>query len=306
MVDMPGNGHILHGESLSRSSGTAASAAGSKAPIVIGLTTDETGAAASDYALAQDGAEARIAAQNAAAGADGHKLQLVIEDDQSTPTGNLTAAQTWCKTRMPSGSSITRDVNCTTFALQMKSSKCNGVEVLSTLFNLYRRGKRSQTSWPQQSRGRVCRQLRPSPPRSADRIGDDAGHVPHGANKVLGNDINALTKLFLSNLKKYTIWPGGIPGENVDCDYESADLMIKGLELAGPNATRKAVIADLRKVSGYSAGGLIAPPGENFTHFGTLAGVPKKACEQLEIKGHSYAPVGKLACGSLVSSSGSG
>src|SRR5580658_4927586 len=70
-----------------------ASASSSKPPILLGFVTDETGSASSTYTDAFDGAEARIDAQNAIGGVNGHKLVLVEEDDQSTPTGNLTASQ---------------------------------------------------------------------------------------------------------------------------------------------------------------------------------------------------------------------
>jgi branched-chain amino acid transport system substrate-binding protein len=66
--------------------------ASSKSPIIIGYITDETGAASSTYINAVQGAQARIDAQNAVGGVNGHKLELVAEDDQSTPTGNSTAA----------------------------------------------------------------------------------------------------------------------------------------------------------------------------------------------------------------------
>jgi branched-chain amino acid transport system substrate-binding protein len=66
--------------------------ASTKSPIVIGYITDETGAASSTYVNAIQGAQARIDAQNAIGGVNGHKLELVAEDDQSTPTGNSTAA----------------------------------------------------------------------------------------------------------------------------------------------------------------------------------------------------------------------
>jgi branched-chain amino acid transport system substrate-binding protein len=69
-----------------------ASASTGKAPIIIGYITDETGAASSTYINAIQGAQARIDAQNAIGGVNGHKLELVAEDDQSTPTGNSTAA----------------------------------------------------------------------------------------------------------------------------------------------------------------------------------------------------------------------
>jgi branched-chain amino acid transport system substrate-binding protein len=74
-------------------SSAPASASSSKAPILLGFVTDETGSASSTYTDAFDGAEARIDAQNAIGGVNGHKLVLVEEDDQSTPTGNLTATQ---------------------------------------------------------------------------------------------------------------------------------------------------------------------------------------------------------------------
>src|SRR5580658_488037 len=74
-------------------SSSPASAGTNKAPIVIGFVTDESGPASSTYTDAFDGAEARVDAQNAIGGVNGHKLELVEEDDQSTPTGNLTASQ---------------------------------------------------------------------------------------------------------------------------------------------------------------------------------------------------------------------
>jgi branched-chain amino acid transport system substrate-binding protein len=70
----------------------APASASSKSPIIIGYITDETGAASSTYINAIQGAQARIDAQNAVGGVNGHKLELVAEDDQSTPTGNSTAA----------------------------------------------------------------------------------------------------------------------------------------------------------------------------------------------------------------------
>src|SRR5580698_8944630 len=74
-------------------SSAPASASAGKAPILIGFVTDETGSASSTYTDAFEGAEARVDAQNAIGGVNGHKLVLVEEDDQSTPTGNLTATQ---------------------------------------------------------------------------------------------------------------------------------------------------------------------------------------------------------------------
>ena len=50
--------------------------------------------------------------------------------------------------------------------------------------------------------------------------------------------------------------------------YESwlgADLMIKGLQLAGKNPTRSAVISDLRHVKAYNGNGLL-PETINYTN----------------------------------------
>ncbi len=102
------------------------------------------------------------------------------------------------------------------------------------------------------------------------------GTYSTAAINVLGNPLAPPVKVFLNNLKKYTTWPGGIPGQERDYAYESVDLMIKGLQLAGPNPTRKKVISQLRNVKSWTAEGLIPAPGEDFQHFGTLAGVPKK------------------------------
>jgi branched-chain amino acid transport system substrate-binding protein len=389
-------------------SGAAVSAA--KPPIVIGLITDETGVGAPTYGGSEVGAEARIDAQNAAGGVDGRKIKLVVEDDQSTPSGNLSAAQTlvedkgvfavidnasiafggaaylsqqkipvtgadedgpeWGQQPNTNMFSVTGtletpidgktysyndeeavlkavgmtklatvtanvpsaidaadglfaagktvgiseclndivpigDVNFTTFALELKSKGCNGVDVLSLLSSctaLATAIKQAGLKVKEDCATSYDQSLLTEPTASAAMQGTYTTAVIN----VLGNDIAPPVKTFLSDLKKYTTWAGGIPSLNIDYNYEAADLMIKGLELAGPNPTRSAVISDLRKVNGYTAGGLIAPPGDNFTHFGTLAGIPKTNCEQLlELKGKSFVPAGKLACGTLVSSKSS-
>src|SRR5262249_4531381 len=69
-------------------SGTA-----TKSPYLVGFISSETGGASSSYAGSVRGAEARVDALNAAGGIDGHPVKLVIYDDQSSPTGNQTAAQ---------------------------------------------------------------------------------------------------------------------------------------------------------------------------------------------------------------------
>jgi branched-chain amino acid transport system substrate-binding protein len=395
-------------------SGGAASAAG-KAPIVIGMVTDETGGAASTYVNAQDGAIARIDAQNAAGGVDGHKLVLDVEDSQSTPAGFLEASQTLVQDKgafgiiaissstfggapylqkagipvvgfaedgpewgqqpntnmfsvsgiltgpingriysynsavqifkslhvtklatvvanvptaiqaanglfaagKPLGISKCLDdvvplsaVNFTTFALQMKQLGCNGIEVLQGVDSCIG----VQTALTQEGLTKkvadVCvtgyDQAILSQPTALAAMQDT--YVQPILN-VLGNDLPTSSKVFLSNLKKYTSWPGGLPSEELVYSYESADLMIQGLQMAGPNPARKTFISKLRALNGYTSEGLIPAPGDDFQHFGTLAGVPKTQClPLLQLKGKSFVPAlgGKPVCGTLVSTAAAG
>ncbi len=388
-------------------SGGAASAA--KAPIVIGMVTDETGGAASTYVNAQDGAEARIAAQNAAGGVDGHKLVLNVVDSQSTPAGFLEASQTLVQTKgafgiiaissstfggasylqkqgvpvtgfaedgpewgqqpntnmfsvsgiltgpingriysyngsvqifkalgvtklatvvanvptaiqaanglfaaaKPLGISKCLDdvvplsaVNFTTFALQMKQLGCNGIEVLQGVATcigvqtaLIQAGLNNKVSDFCVTGYDQAILSQPSARKAMQ------GTYAQATLNVLGSNLPAPTKVFLSNLKKYTSWPGGLPSEELLYSYESADLMIKGLQMAGsPN--REKFISKVRSLNHWTAEGLITAPGDDFQHFGTLAGVPKTQCAPLlKLKGKSFVTAlgGKPVCGKLVS-----
>ena len=50
--------------------------------------------------------------------------------------------------------------------------------------------------------------------------------------------------------------------------WAGADLMIKGLQLAGPNPTHAAVIKDLRSLKSYNVNGLLPNPIDYSTIFG--------------------------------------
>jgi branched-chain amino acid transport system substrate-binding protein len=392
-------------------SAVGASAASNKAPIVIGYITDETGGSASSFANSPYGAEARIDAQNAVGGVNGHKLKLVVQDAQTTPTGNLIAAQTLVENKgalvvmdvstytfaaahylnqakepvvgaatdgpewgekpnsnmfsvygtpltpyngkfytynsdelkelgvtklaqsvanAPSAISAANEVfteaktygisdcldsvvpvgyvNFTTFALQLKALKCNGLDVLGLLNSCI--AVQNAIKQADLKIVDLCAtgydQTVLSQPAALAAM---QGVYTSAAINVLGNDIDAPTKLYLSRLKKYTTWPGGIPTANMDYAYESADLVIQGLEHAGSNPTRQAFISYLRTVSSYTAGGLIHAPGLNFTHFGTVGSLPKTECSLLyEVKGKSYVPAlgGKPVCGKLIAVPASG
>jgi len=380
-----------------------ASASTAKAPILIGLITDQTGAASSNYIGAADGAQARIDAQNAAGGVDGHKLELVTEDGTSTPTGNSTAAHllvgqgvfgilqdnseafgssaylnqagvpvvgaavdgpewgeqpntnmfgigpiysvtpingyyyTYSSTKseftslhitklaqvvfnVPAAIDAANTIfeqakaagvsdcldallpssgNLNPTVLQMKNLGCNGVEVLSVLSTCITLATDMQQAGVKAKL--ICassydQSLLDQPSALAAMQGTYTGAPVFN---VLGNDLPPAVKLFLSRLKKYTTFAGGIPNQNIDYSYIAADAMIKGLELAGPNPTRKAFISKMRQVSNFTAEGLLTTP-VIFSHFGTLGMFPKKACGPiLEIKGKNFDPVVN-ACGSLV------
>ena len=63
------------------------------------------------------------------------------------------------------------------------------------------------------------------------------------------------TKSDFPSFSQYEAWLG-------------ADLMIKGLQLAGPNPTRAAVIKDLRGLKSYNANGLLPESFDYATNFG--------------------------------------
>ncbi len=73
--------------------GTAGAAAASGSPITIVMITSLTGEGASEFSIAPAGFNARIAMQNAEGGIDGHKINGVILDDQTSPTEIVTAVQ---------------------------------------------------------------------------------------------------------------------------------------------------------------------------------------------------------------------
>jgi ABC-type branched-subunit amino acid transport system substrate-binding protein len=70
-----------------------AGATTSGAPITIVMITSLTGEGASEFSDAPVGFNARIALQNAEGGIDGHKINGVVLDDQTSPTEIVTAVQ---------------------------------------------------------------------------------------------------------------------------------------------------------------------------------------------------------------------
>jgi branched-chain amino acid transport system substrate-binding protein len=78
------------------STGSGGGAAGSRAgtgTIKIGVVTDLTGPASSGFTTNNKGIDAYLSRLNAAGGVNGQKIEYVVGDTTSTPTGALTAVQ---------------------------------------------------------------------------------------------------------------------------------------------------------------------------------------------------------------------
>jgi branched-chain amino acid transport system substrate-binding protein len=73
-------------------SGSSAPASGSKT-LTIGFVTDLTGSASSGFTTSKLGIEAYLNHLNASGGVDGYKINYILSDTTSTPTGALTAVQ---------------------------------------------------------------------------------------------------------------------------------------------------------------------------------------------------------------------
>jgi branched-chain amino acid transport system substrate-binding protein len=93
----------------------------------------------------------------------------------------------------------------------------------------------------------------------------------------------------------------GIPNFGWTEGYASADLLIKGLEVAGQNPTRSSFISNLRQVSSYNVGGLAS----NTVNFSTVQDIPNQQCGyyvQLKGKQFSVQNNNQPICGTLVKS----
>ena len=107
------------------------------------------------------------------------------------------------------------------------------------------------------------------------------------------------TKTFQSELAKYAHYTG-VPDFTWYEGWGGADLMIKGLELAGKNPTQSGFIADLHKVTDYSANGLFGPVSFSLSEFGKA---PKSLCEYLvQLEGHAYTHPTQV-CGAILPNS---
>jgi len=112
------------------------------------------------------------------------------------------------------------------------------------------------------------------------------------------------TEAFQAALQKYEHIPASdFPDYAVYETWLGADLMIKGLELDGPNPTRAGVIAKLRHLTDFTGGGLLPTPLD----YATMLTHPGPECQYaLRAAASGFVPVGKTPlCGGVVSA-GSG
>ncbi len=91
----------------------------------------------------------------------------------------------------------------------------------------------------------------------------------------------------------------GIPDFGWTEGYASADLLIKGLEVAGQNPTRKSFIDNLRQVTNYNVEGLAT----NTVNYTTVQNIPNQTCSYyVQLVGKAFTVVngGKQLCGTLI------
>ncbi len=370
--------------------------------ITIGYVTDLTGVASSTFADGAGGAQARIDLQNAQGGVNGHKLKLVVEDDQSSPTVNKTASQDlvqnkgafgviqfsaftfggapylqqqgvpvtgaafdgpeWAQepnSNMFSyaplvdaniggtyyGSTATANVfkalgaskvaglaygisassqqsirvvyaggstqcyknfsvpfggvDFTADVLQIKSAGCNGVVgsfVDSSDIALAQAVKNAGIKAQQIYFTGYDQQVLQSATARAALNG------AYMAAVINFTTPNSAVKKMIATVKKYdSSYTGGIMDLGLYGSYVSADLMIKGLQMAGKNPTRANFISKLRTLKSYNAGGIL-PSGTPMTGFGTEAIVPKTLCGYyMQLKGNKFQVyTGKAVCGKRI------
>jgi branched-chain amino acid transport system substrate-binding protein len=93
----------------------------------------------------------------------------------------------------------------------------------------------------------------------------------------------------------------GVPNFGWTQGYASADLLIKGLEVAGQNPTRSSFIDNLRKVTSYNVEDLAT----NTVNFSNVTTIPNQTCSyyvQLKGKQFNVQNNDKPVCGNLLKS----
>ncbi|HLG66833.1 MAG TPA: ABC transporter substrate-binding protein [Acidimicrobiales bacterium] len=387
-------------------SGLTASAPGiTPKTIKIGLITSVTGNASSTFFNSGQGAQARFDLQNARGGVDGRKLQLIVVDDQSTPGGDLTAAQ-----ELVSAKGVFAVIQYSPYGFgSYRYLQQQGVPVTGSAFDGPEWGQQPNTNMfsigggvdphnPANTETGVffkslgvknvaglaygispssiasIKDLKESVEHEGMTMGYENLSVPFGgvdftadvlqmksagvdaavcscvqssnialivAAKQAGLHLKAElslsgadsslfdsptstaaaqgayfgttivpidlhrapTNTFVAAMRKYVPgYTGGYPSFGLTGAYLSADLMIKGLEVAGKNPTRASFIKNLTKVKNYNAGGLL-PNTVGFNHFGKANPV---LCGYItRVVGTQFVTInhGKPFCGKLIPNS---
>jgi ABC-type branched-subunit amino acid transport system substrate-binding protein len=378
---------------------TEGSASAAPAPIKIALISSLTGEAASEFSTTALGFNARIALQNAMGGVNGHKIEGIVIDDQTSPTADPTAVQDAISKGVTGIVSVSP-----LFFLGAKYAQQAGIPVTGGYFDGPEWGEQPYTNMFSSDAGSLDPKypvsslygilvkkyggtvvgsygygISPSAVRSATGFADSSQRqglkvgvldtsVPYGsvdfgtealAAKQKGvnavwasmddnSDFALVTALTQAGVKLKTVllptgyepsvvnspaWsdlqgayffsefrpfsapdagtqqmaaalqkyehrsPSDFPTYNIYESWVGADLMIKGLELAGKNPTSAGVIKSLRGVTSYNADGLLPTSFDYATDFGHDA---KRTCEWiLRAKKSGFALTSKQPiCGS--------
>jgi branched-chain amino acid transport system substrate-binding protein len=108
---------------------------------------------------------------------------------------------------------------------------------------------------------------------------------------------------FQAALAKYANF-SGVPGFDWVMGWTGADLMIKGLQMAGTNPTRQGFINALHTVNNYDANGILYPADLTLKSFGQP--VAKQCVWIVQLQGTKFVPVpsdGSPTCGTLIPNS---
>ncbi len=79
--------------SVAGGTASAGASSASGAPIMIAMITSLTGEGSSEFSQAPAGFNARVALQNAEGGVNGHKIETMVLDDQTSPSAVVSAVQ---------------------------------------------------------------------------------------------------------------------------------------------------------------------------------------------------------------------
>ncbi len=231
-----------------------------------------------------------------------HKISLVASNTPSSTRGIAQSKasilnaglRTCADTVVPLGG-----VDFTATALNIKAAGCDAAEcscVLSSSLALASALQNLGLNLPVVFDAGPAQQVIDSPSASKEATG---AYFPAQAYYS-----GSAYDTFTSALKQYDpSYTGGVPDLGLIDGWLTADLFIKGLQVAGQNPTRASYIAALRQVTNWNAEGLKTVPA-SFTNFGQT---PPTGCflyvKYDNGKYDNYPADGKPICGTLIPNS---